>query len=44
VAYYAASPDAFLLRFSEVMAKLATVGVLEGDAGEVRKVCSAYNK
>ncbi|KAM0900897.1 hypothetical protein ACQ4PT_020360 [Festuca glaucescens] len=44
VAYYAASPDAFLQRFSEVMAKLATVDVLEGDAGEVRKVCSAYNK
>ncbi|KAE8791896.1 class III peroxidase 52 precursor [Hordeum vulgare] len=46
VAYYAASPDAFMRRFSEAMAKLAAVGVLEGDAGEVRKVCSAsaYNK
>ncbi|KAF6998591.1 hypothetical protein CFC21_014702 [Triticum aestivum] len=44
VAYYAASPDAFVRRFSEAMAKLAAVGVLEGDAGEVRKVCSAYNK
>ncbi|XP_062224683.1 peroxidase 44-like [Phragmites australis] len=43
VAYYAASPDAFMQRFSEVMAKLSNVGVLEGDAGEVRKVCSKYN-
>ncbi|XP_052154108.1 peroxidase 44-like [Oryza glaberrima] len=43
VAYYAANPDAFLQRFSEVMAKLGTVGVLEGDAGEVRTVCTKYN-
>ncbi|PVH34685.1 hypothetical protein PAHAL_7G007100 [Panicum hallii] len=43
VAYYAASPDAFMQRFSEAMAKLSNVGVLEGDAGEVRKVCSRYN-
>ncbi|CAL5036106.1 unnamed protein product [Urochloa decumbens] len=43
VAYYAASPDAFMQRFSEVMAKLSNVGVIEGDAGEVRKVCSRYN-
>ncbi|CAN6275043.1 unnamed protein product [Urochloa humidicola] len=44
VAYYAASPDAFVRRFSEVMAKLSNVGVIEGeDAGEVRKVCSRYN-
>ncbi|KAL6650206.1 hypothetical protein ACP70R_009131 [Stipagrostis hirtigluma subsp. patula] len=43
VAYYAASPDAFTQRFSEVMAKLSNVGVLEGDAGEVRRLCSKYN-
>jgi peroxidase len=43
VAYYAASNDAFLQRFSEAMEKLSNVGVLEGDAGEVRKVCSRYN-
>ena len=43
VAYYAASPGAFLQRFSEAMAKLSNAGVLEGDAGEVRKVCSRYN-
>ncbi|XP_021318608.1 peroxidase 44 [Sorghum bicolor] len=43
VAYYAANPDAFVRRFSEVMAKLSNVGVLEGDAGEVRKLCSRYN-
>ncbi|CAO2041754.1 unnamed protein product [Urochloa humidicola] len=43
VAYYAANPDAFVRRFSEVMAKLSNVGVIEGDAGEVRKVCSRYN-
>lgn len=43
VAYYAASPDAFMQRFSEAMAKLGTVGVLEGDAGEVRKDCTKYN-
>jgi peroxidase len=43
VAYYAATPDAFVQRFSEAMAKLSNVGVLEGDAGEVRKVCSRYN-
>ncbi|KAJ1269792.1 hypothetical protein BS78_06G004500 [Paspalum vaginatum] len=43
VAYYAATPGAFVRRFSEVMAKLSNVGVLEGDAGQVRKVCSRYN-
>ena len=43
VAYYAANPDAFVRRFSEAMAKLSNVGVLEGDAGEVRKLCSRYN-
>ncbi|RCV32488.1 hypothetical protein SEVIR_7G031900v4 [Setaria viridis] len=43
VAYYAASNDAFLQRFAEAMEKLSNVGVLEGDAGEVRKVCSRYN-
>ncbi|KAF8647619.1 hypothetical protein HU200_065253 [Digitaria exilis] len=43
VAYYAASNDVFVQRFSEVMAKLSNVGVLEGDAGEVRKVCSRFN-
>ncbi|WVZ83130.1 hypothetical protein U9M48_030306 [Paspalum notatum var. saurae] len=43
VAYYAAVNEAFVSRFSQVMAKLSNVGVIEGDAGEVRKVCSRYN-
>lgn len=43
VAYYADNADVFVQRFSEAMAKLSNVGVLEGDAGEVRKVCSRFN-
>ncbi|KAL6885550.1 hypothetical protein ACP4OV_010329 [Aristida adscensionis] len=43
VAYYAGNPDGFMQRFSEAMAKLSNVAVLEGDAGEVRRICSRYN-